>query len=133
MRVLLALLPYIASVAFYWLNTHDLFRQEGGVASTSTGWRLAMPVLIGGGLTPLALAAKVKAHSALFLSAAGFGMLFTFAVFALVRNSGGFARLYRPVALGRYRIRFLLGRRVLGAAGALVISYGAVITVVASR
>jgi hypothetical protein len=132
-RVLLALLPYIASIAFYWLNTHDLFRQSGGVASNATGWRLAMPVLIGGGLTPLALAAKVKVHSGWLLSAAGFGMLFTFGVFALVRDPSGFAKLYRPVALGRYRIRFILGRRVLGGLGALVISYGAVVTIIVSH
>jgi hypothetical protein len=59
-------------------------------------------------------------------------MLFAFGVFGLLRDPRGFARLYRPVSMGRYKVKALLGRRVLVGLGALVIVYGAVITVIVS-
>jgi hypothetical protein len=131
MRMLLTFLPYIASTAVYWLNSNEFFAQAGGKLPTSAPWRMAVPVVIGGGLTPLALAAQKQTGLSFLLSATAAALVFLLAVLWLFRDQRTFLRLYRPVRPARKK-GVVLGRHVLVGGGVAVIGYGALVNVLAA-
>jgi len=129
MRVLFALVPYVAALWVYGLAAREVFSSAGGQRPKDADWRLLVPVVIGGGLTPLAVAAKATDGSYMLLLTSPSVLAFAFAlvVVRLLRSTTSFLRLYVPVALAR-TAHPLRGRHVLVGCGVLIVAYGAVLS-----
>jgi hypothetical protein len=132
MRVLLALLPYVGSTFIYGLNAADLFATAGGKLPSYAAWRLSAPVLVGGGLTPLAVAVDTNREDIdLLVSPIAFAIVYLLLQLALLRDQRRFLRLYRPLVVGGRELSGLTPRRIVVVLGVLVIWYGAAINLVA--
>jgi len=124
-RVLLAVFPYLASLAVYLFNARDLFLNTRPPPHWT--WRLSAPVMIAG-LTPLALASKTSAVSSgeqnLLLLAPALGVMYAVLAFGRFREKD-FLALHRPFTFFDREIKFLSRRRFWIGLGALVIAYAA--------
>jgi len=130
--MLLAALPYVATIALYWLTTNDLIRDAEGEIPSNWNWRLVVPVLVGG-LTPLALAASdsvTPANRTLLLSATALAILFTVLFMAALRDGSGFFKLQRPISIGSLNLARFPRWRLILVVGTAILCYGAVANVV---
>jgi hypothetical protein len=135
MFVLLAALPYVGTIALYWLTTGDLFRDAKGVVPSNWNWRLVAPVMIGG-LTPVALAAKSGLNNSdrgLLLTATGLAILFTLIGMGVLRDGRRFFGLQMPVSIGTRKFNRIPRWRVVLIAGSVLLCYGAVINVIVAH
>lgn len=132
MLLLLAALPYLGTLAVYWLNTAALFRDAGATAPSNWNWRLVTPVMVGG-LTPLALAAKSGLQDEqrwLLLSATGLAMLYTLISMGVYRDTQKFFRLQLPVGVGNRTFRKWPKWGAFLLVGSLVLIYAAIVNMV---
>jgi hypothetical protein len=128
--VLLAALPYAATVIAYWIGTGALFRAQ--TAPSSWSWRLIGPVLVGG-FTPIALAAKTGLADGerwLLLSATGVAVFFTLVGMGLLREESYYFKLQVAVGIGSRRFAKWPRWRFVMVLGSLVLAYGATVNVI---
>ncbi len=132
-RLALAAVPYAASATAYWLAAREVFASSAGTVPSNAALRLSTPVLIGGGLTPLALAAGRGTHVLPLLIATAVSIVYVFACLLVTRTARAYLRLFKPMnAAGRVITDRLYGRDVLMFLGVASIAYGAVATLVLS-
>ncbi len=132
MFVLLAALPYVGTIALYWLTTSDLFRDAKGIVPSNWNWRLVAPVMVGG-LTPLALASRSGVDSSergLLLTATGLAILFTLIGMGVLRDGKRFFGLQTLLTVGGKKFSRVPRWRVVLIVGTLILCYGAVINVI---
>jgi len=131
--VLLALIPYVASVIMYAVASTELFREHSGLdAPSNWNWRFVAPVTLGG-LTPLSLAARHGIDSGdrfMLLTEPAVAILYTIIAMSTLRDVDKFNALLKPVGTARVKYAKLPLWRIVWMAGALIILYGAVINVV---
>jgi hypothetical protein len=115
----------------YWLTAGEWFKHSAGKLQPNAGWRIAVPVVVGGGLTPLAAAAQTDNNQIpVLLSPSGMAFIFVLIVLWAVRDQKAFLRLLRPAGIsgsGRTRLQ---GRHLLVGVGVLIIWYGAAINII---
>lgn len=125
---LLTLLPYIAATLVYSLTAHELFTGAEGELPGDAPWRLTVPVVIGGGLTPLAVAQTITSEQLpLVLSPAAFAFAFVLATLWMVRDRRRFLRLVHHLHVGAREFGNVRRGDLIIAAGVGVIAYGALV------
>jgi len=130
--VLLAALPYVATIALYWLTTSGLIKDAEGEAPSNWNWRLVAPVLVGG-LTPLALAASdsvTGSNRTFLLSTTALAILFTVLLMAALQVGSGFFKLQRPISIGSLNLTRFPRWRLILVVGTAILCYGAVTNVI---
>jgi len=128
--VLLAALPYVATIIYYWIGTGAIFRAQ--TAPSSWSWRLIGPVLVGG-FTPIALAAKAGLQDGerwLLLSATGVAVLFTLVGMGLLREESHYFKLQVAVGIGSRSFTKWPRWKFVMLLGSLVLAYGAAVNVI---
>lgn len=128
MRVLLALLPYLASIAIYLVDIRELFARAGGIKPSDTEWRLIAPVVVGAGLLPLAVAPSARSGRLIFLfTAFAVSMVYVGVALLAVRDPARFRWLLPPIRIRRLTLKHISKRVLLTAFGVAAIVYGAVV------
>lgn len=130
--MLLALIPYVASIIMYAMASGEIFRAGGTETPTNWNWRFVAPVTVAG-LTPLSLAARHGVSSgdrSLLLSEPAIAIIYTIIAMSSLRDSDRFHSLQKPIGTATIKFSRLLRWRLVWFMGALIVMYGAVINVI---
>ncbi|MGO9760576.1 MAG: hypothetical protein ACLP1Q_04865 [Solirubrobacteraceae bacterium] len=131
---LLAVVPYLGSVAMYWFTASDLFGGSDSEPPSNWNWRFVVPVLVGG-LTPLALAARNNVNGndrAFLVLAAMAGIMFTIITMGVLKKEKSFFRIQDPIAIKRTKYDRLPRWRLIVGVGTLLLCCGAAANIVAA-
>jgi uncharacterized membrane protein len=134
MLALLAVVPYLVSVALYWFTASDLFGDSGSEPPSNWNWRFVVPVLVGG-FTPLALAAKTNINGsdrAFLVLAAVAVIVFTIITMGALRKERSFFRIQDPVAFKRMVYDHIPRWWLIVGVGTLLLCCGAAANIVAA-
>jgi hypothetical protein len=129
MSVLLACLPYVASISLYWMACRDLF--YGTQGDVPAGWqlRVAAPVIMAG-FTPLVIASKKNEAVGLLSCATGFVLLCVVLFYGVTRRgNSAFFHMRRPVAIAGWRLPWLKLWVLTFVTGVAVIVFSAAVTI----
>jgi hypothetical protein len=132
MSVLLAVLPYVASIGLYGFTAKDVVSSGEGEAPSNWNWKLVVPVVVGA-LTPLALAASdglSGTERGALLSVTGVAIVFGIGAMTLMRDESAFFGLQQPVFVGKAKLTNIPRWKLLVGTGAIVLCYGAVVNVI---
>ncbi len=130
--MLLALIPYIASIIMYAMASAELFHAHSDDTPTNWNWRFVAPITLAG-LTPLSLAARhgvTSGDRSLLLSEPAIAIIYTIVAMSSLRDSDRFYSLQKPVGTTTVKFTRLPRWRLVWCIGALIIIYGAVINVI---